>query len=119
MGYNRTTWQRDLALLLAGHAIVYVGLRAVFSPQDAHMTFSGAFLPGYAMSLYALWVNDAKVWCAGLSWGWLGPLLIALSGICPDGSECVYEWLFFSDNCITFPLAFVGQLAVSLPTGRS
>ena len=80
------------------------------------------------MSLKSLWDNKAYVWCIGLTWGWLGPLLIMLLGVCSNaspsiygyphvsntGGNCMYHVLTFSDGLITFPLCYVGQLIVSM-----
>ena len=125
--YSKDTLFDNIVFLLKCHAVSYAMLYFILGRDTAHMVFTAAFLPFYLMSLKSLWDHDAMVWCVGLAWGWVGPLVV-VSMLCSSadpsvygfpyasdaGGECTYYWLTFSDGLITFPLCFVGQLLVSM-----
>ncbi len=125
--FSSTSWPRSVGLVCASVVAFYGLLIFTLEPMNALVAYQASFLPFYFLSLRSLWANNAKIWCIGLAWGWLGPLLIVLSGMCSNADatvfgrpfasnasgECIYSWLMFSDGLITFPLAFVGQLIVS------
>ena len=127
MCYSEDSLPQSVAKVYGCVFALYAVLSTTLSSESRDMAYQASFLPFYLYSLKTLWQNDAKIWCIGLSWGWLGPLVIVFSGICSDADpsvygtpfvsnasgECVYDWLMLSDGCITFPLAFAGQLIVS------
>ena len=121
---------RDVKTLLAVFMVVYALVCALFGQAMAHLVSEGAFVPVYMLSLYTLWKNDAKAWCIGLSWGYIGPLFVLLlpcrnadprvyatAGHLHESDaamECIYYWLTFSDGLVTFPS---GSLTTSLDLG--
>ena len=126
MCYSKDSMKDNLVYLLKVHGIVYFVVYMIMGQDTAHLVFTMAFLPFYCWSLQSLWKNGAKVWCVGLAWGWVGPLLV-YPLLCSNADpsiygypyssdapgQCTYYYLKFSDGLITFPLCFIGQLMVS------
>ena len=118
---------KNAMVLMGGTVAVNLMVRATVQTEVENVLFQKALPCIYMVACLLSWISLAKhenwYWFFGLAWGIVVPCILPMFGVTPYSSMTLLQSsfpylrgpiLWYSDACVTLPLAVFGQLCASM-----